>query len=95
MTRKCATDLHLAWMDGYYCGARMKRSSIAQSIRDAAINWPSDFLGNVECEIIEAFTDVSDEENWAYWMQCSGFKWATKEVLQSRTFMLLVAEALE
>lgn len=63
--------------------------SIAQSIRDAAINWPHD-LGGVEFEILCAFCKHSFE--------ALGFKDGLcfddgKD--QARTFMLLVAEALE
>lgn len=87
MTKNEAADLHIVWMDGYYCGAKMKRTSIAQNIRDAAINWPVYYLGQVECGILDyAFNGTGE-----------GFL-HTKlrgDEYQARTFMLLVAEALE
>jgi hypothetical protein len=65
-----------AWLE-----ANQKQNSIAQAIRDAAVNWPH-FLGDVENGILDAFFASRD-----YW------KGATD--VQKRTFMLLVAEALE
>ena len=65
----------------------MKRSSIAQGIRDAAINWPQ-YLGDVECGVLHAFCD------WAEW-ESQLLYGNYDDQLQSITFMLLVAEALE
>lgn len=55
-------------------------STIAENIRNAAINWPQ-FLGDVESEIIYAF--------------CKTMDWPKFDSVDGRTFMLFVAEALE
>lgn len=55
-------------------------STIAENIRNAAINWPQ-FLGGVECHILYAFASV--------------FELSDFESIEDRTFMLFVAEALE
>lgn len=81
-----AYDLTIAYQSGYFDGKRSK-SSIAQAIRDAAVNWPQ-FLGDVESEILDAFIHWH-ETNWADALYYDG------DAFQSRTFMLLVAEALE
>ena len=66
-------------------------ASIAQSIRNAAINWPQ-CLGEVECEIISAFCDASSCV-WIDWLRFSlEGEW---QLDQARTFMLFVAEVLE
>lgn len=81
-------DLTIAYQSGFFDGKRCK-SSIAQSIRNAAINWPQ-YVGDVERQILDAFCFMD------------GFRFRddlmhgnTKEKYQARTFMLLVAEALE
>lgn len=79
-------DLTIAYQSGYFDGKRCK-SSIAQSIRDAAINWPQ-FLGDVECGVLDAFCE------WSEWEDASVLGNKTQKD-QCRTFMLLVAEALE
>jgi hypothetical protein len=59
--------------------------TIAETIREAAINWPV-FLGDVECGILDAFAG----DNWSH------KPWFEEETqIQNRTFMLIVAEALE
>lgn len=68
--------------------------TIAQSIRDAAINWPQ-FLGDVECSIMAAFAYESDGVDCIFGLRMQGTPWAEEDSNQSRTFMLLVAEALE
>jgi hypothetical protein len=78
-------DLTIAYQSGYFDGKRSK-SSIAQAIRDAAID-DAKTLGYVEMSILdyafnktgEGFLHMKESEN------------KTK----ARTFMLLVAEALE
>lgn len=62
--------------------------TIAETIRDAAINWPV-FLGYVECDVVHVFDAWSG--NW-YESITAGDK---DGEYQARTFMLLVAEALE
>jgi hypothetical protein len=74
---------------GYFDGKRSK-SSIAQAIRDAAVNWPPQHLGNVECQIIDAFTSTYEHARW----RPNSVMFA-ESVTKARTFMLLVAEALE
>jgi len=74
------------YQSGYFAGKRSK-SSIAQAIRYAAVNWPQ-FVGNVEGEILDAFIHWH-EPNWADELHFDGDK------VKARTFMLLVAEALE
>jgi hypothetical protein len=75
---------------------KRSKSSIAQAIRDAAVNWPQ-FLGDVESQILHAFCG-----DWAR----SAFKngniqeylagaYGTEGEMKARTFMLLVVEALE
>lgn len=65
--------------------------TIAETIRDAAINWPQ-FLGDVECGILDAFGPNKFCGEGSY----RDYLWCTKEdQFQARTFMLLVAEALE
>lgn len=63
--------------------------SIAQSIRNTAINWPQ-FLGDVECEIIDSFVGLYERANWR-----PNSVLFTESTNTARTFMLLVAEALE
>jgi hypothetical protein len=77
------------YQSGYFDGQRSK-SSIAQAIRDAAVNWPPRFLGDVECQIIDAFTGTYEHARW----RPNSVMFA-ESVTQARTFMLLVAEALE
>lgn len=55
-------------------------STIADNIRNSAINWPH-FAGDVECHILYAFASV--------------FELSDFQAIQDRTFMLFVAEALE
>lgn len=93
MTQTQKQALDLSWVDGYIAGfsaARRNRPSIAQSIRDAAINWPQ-YLGDVECEILYAFCRHSFEH--FYFKDGARFG-SLKEKYQARTFMLLVAESL-
>ena len=61
--------------------------AISQSIRDAAINWPQ-YLGDVECGVIDAFCYPYQTPYWQSDLR-------RYETSQARTFMLLVAEALE
>jgi hypothetical protein len=79
-------DLSLVYMRGYFDGKRSK-SSIAQAIRDAAVNWPQ-YLGDVECGILDAFSD------WCQWQDSMLYGNAAQKT-QVRTFMLFVSEALE
>lgn len=85
-------DLTVAYQSGYFDGKRSK-SSIAQSIRDAAINWPQ-FLGDVECAIMAAFAYESEGIDWIFGLHMQGTPWAEEESNHYLTFMLLVAEAL-
>lgn len=65
--------------------------TIAETIRDAAINWPQ-FLGDVESNILHAFGPLTFCGEGGF----NEYLWGTKEdQLQARTFMLLVAEALQ
>ena len=68
--------------------------SIAQAIRDAAINWPQ-YLGGVECSIMAAFAYEGERDDCIFGLHMAGIAWAEEETIQSRTYMLLVAEALE
>lgn len=63
--------------------------TIAQTIRDAAVNWPQP-LGDVEHILIEAFQPF--EGCSCYLSLHSPME---DDRIQARTFMLLVAEALE
>lgn len=83
-----------AYLLGYQDGNKRK-SAIAQSIRNAAINWPQ-YLGDVECEILDAFSEkthlygcglVAKKAHWR--------KSIWENQTRHRTFMLFVAEALE
>lgn len=69
--------------------------SIAQSIRDAAINWPQ-YLGDVECGIVESFYDRHYGQGACSILAALGHP-SCPQYLQNkyRTFMLFVAEALE
>ncbi len=78
------------YQTGYFDGKRSK-SSIAQAIRSAAVNWPQ-FLGDVESQIMEAFCKHSFEHSE---FSDDLFFGATNKKYDARTFMLLVAEALE
>ena len=63
--------------------------TIAQTIRDAAINWPV-YLGDVECIIADGFDD------WpANWAKTAHWGCSKEYEFQTRVFLLLVAEALE
>jgi hypothetical protein len=80
-----------AWLE-----ENQKQNTIAQNIRNAAINWPK-FLGDVECGILHAFFG-----DWAGSCSesssiraCLSGTYGTEEKMKARTFMLLVAEALE
>lgn len=64
--------------------------SIAQSIRDAAINWPQE-IPCVEHDIINSFQGWSVRHWWTTLKQNPDIE----AQYQARTFMLLVAEALE
>ena len=55
-------------------------NEMANTIRQAAINWPQ-FLGDVESNVIDAF--------------CNTMDWPVFDTDQGLTFMLFVAEALE
>jgi hypothetical protein len=68
------------------------RSSIVQNIRNAAINWPQ-FLGDVECGILDAFSEI--EAGDLHWSSPCHFSRNGSRHQQARTFMLFVAEALE
>ena len=60
-------------------------NEIAQAIRDAAVNWPPRSpYWDLEDTIVEAFWDINDNRNWH-----------GDRTKQTRTWMLLVAEALE
>lgn len=65
--------------------------TIAETIRDAAINSPK-FLGDVESSILHAFGPNTFFVDGGFNDYLFGTK---KEQLHARTFMLLVAEALE
>jgi hypothetical protein len=88
--------LKYEWRGGKYwkppLGKPMERfkSSITQAIRDAAVNWPPQYLCNVECQIIDAFTCAYEHARW----RPNSVMFA-ESVTTARTFMLLVAEALE
>jgi transcription termination factor NusB len=86
---KRTDDLVVVYMEGFFNGKRSK-SSIAQAIRDAAVNWPPQHLGNVECQIIDAFTSTYEHARW----RPNSVMFA-ESVTKARTFMLLVEEALE
>jgi hypothetical protein len=62
--------------------------TIAETIREAAINWPQ-FLGDVECDVLGVFG--RGDEYWVFFLN----HWNQDHQFQARTFMLLVAEALE
>lgn len=66
-----------------------QRSELAQSVYDSAINWPT-YVGDVECLILDAFDDEQ-----AQWANNAHYYCSLKEELQTRTFLLLVAEALD
>ena len=86
-----AVAKHLLYEWAMLLETREQSPTISQSIRDAAVNWPQ-FLGDVECCIIESFCIDSRE---AFYFK-DGLRFGTvKEKNQSRTFMLLVVEALE
>jgi hypothetical protein len=85
----------IAYQSGYSAGKRSKLS-MAQAIRNAAVNWPK-YLGDVECAILHSFCG-----EWAY--SGSGYNtmraylsgmYGDEGKIKARTFMLLVAEALE
>jgi hypothetical protein len=89
-----AEDLYFDHRNGYgdliaYKIIEKYQPTIAETIRDAAINWPV-FLGDVECEILYAF------DSFIPWSWMSAMRREDEESeLQARTFMLFVAEALE
>lgn len=102
MTKNEARDIltrHNKWRRGAYMPMQNQQaigiaidaicepSSIAQSIRNAAINWPQ-YLGDVECGVLSAFC-YWDE--WEYALHYG----EKHDKINVRTFMLLVAEALE
>lgn len=70
--------------------ALCEQPSIAQSIRDAAVNWPQN-IGGVEHGILDSFLDWSVPRWWVIINKSTDIE----EKYQARTFMLLVAEALE
>lgn len=79
---------------GYQDGSKRK-SSIAQSIRNAAINWPQ-YLGDVECAIIESFSDSHYGNGKCSLVTALDYPFINEATtLRYRTFMLFVAEALE
>jgi hypothetical protein len=83
----CGSQLY--WFSrGYWAGKRL-RSTIAQNIREAAINWPQ-YLGDVESEIVNAFFAPSEHS-------CQDFDGTNfiETYNTFRTFLLLVAEELE
>jgi hypothetical protein len=89
-------DLTIAYLDGYANGKRSK-SSIAQAIRDAAVNLTDDFFKNlsvVEFGIIDAFWD-GDMSPFSHWSSQCYLQKSSGRQHHARTFMLLVAEALE
>lgn len=61
-------------------------SNISESIRESALSWPIGFIGNVESQILDGFLS-----HWAPRLNDLLFYQETT----ARTFMLLVAEALE
>lgn len=61
--------------------------SIAETIRRAALSWPLGFVGDVESVILHtAFMDHIESALWVLFGRAS---------VQGRTYMLLIAEALE
>jgi hypothetical protein len=85
-----AYDLTIAYQSGYFDGKRSK-SSIAQAIRDAAVN--GDILSNLQLDIAFCFCTLSYLEKLQFKDQL--LFGTPKEKDQSRTFLLIVAEALE
>lgn len=77
------------YQSGYFEGKRSK-SSIAQAIRDAAVNWPPRFLGDVECQIVDSFASTYEHARWR-----PNSVMFERSITTARTFLLLVAEALE
>ena len=75
----------------YECSTHLETTrqqpTIAQTILDAAINWPQ-YLGDVECQVIDAFCYPYQTPYWQSDLR-------RYETNQARTFMLFVAEALE
>lgn len=72
-----------------------QNSAITQSIRDAAINWPQ-YLGDVECGIIESFCDSHYGKAACSLIAALDYPFINEmTAIRYRTFMLLVAEALE
>lgn len=68
--------------------------AMAQALRDAALHWPQ-FMSHEDFQVLSAFlgdvtTRQGKEEHDDFW--CCIYGW---EKLQSRTFILFVAEALE
>jgi len=68
--------------------------TIAQEIRNAAINWPQ-FIGDVECDVAQAFDDVPYNRIHTYLTSAPDDGCWKGYEYQARIFMLLVAEALE
>ncbi len=62
-------------------------SAISESIREAALSWPMPYIGATECDIL----------GWAFLgrMEPQLTEIGTEDITLLRTFMLLVAEALE
>ncbi len=83
-------DLTLVYMKGFSDGKRSK-SSIAQAIRDAAVN--GDIPSNLQLEIAFCFCSLCGLEKFHFKDQL--FYGTTKEKYHARTFLLIVAEALE
>jgi hypothetical protein len=67
------------------------RTELSQAIYDAAVNWPQ-FLGNVECDVIDVFMCYG--QNPRKWSNCLRGWFGEEGKIQARTFMLFVAEAL-
>lgn len=79
-------DLSIAYQAGYFDGKRSK-SSIAQAIRDAAVNL--DKLSDAYWRVADAFCDYIEQCGIAHYLG------SREDNITSRTFMLFVAEALE
>jgi len=82
-------DMLSVYLLGYFDGKRSK-SSIAQAIRDAAVNWPQN-IAFVEHGILDAFQEWDAPHWWTTLINNPDIQAKN----QARTFMLLVAEALE
>lgn len=85
-----AVAKHLLYEWAMHLETAEQPKSIAERIRDAAINWHQ-FLGDLECSVLDAFCHPREDFDFLDNLRYGN----RKEKNQSRTFMLLVAEALE